>query len=80
MLAWHPSWPREDKKYAESKLWEETHLWNKGKILWLVSPDKKVREPIDYYGTSGVTTAEGLEKEIRRILGKHDVKFLEPKE
>ena len=79
VLAWHPTWPREDKKYAEGELWEETNKWNEGKILWLVPPDKKVREPIDYRGKGGVMTAESLEKEIRRILQKHDLKLVEPK-
>ena len=81
MLTWHPSWPRKkDGKDVETEpeLWKETNEWNGGIILWLVSPDRKIREPIPYQGKEGVTTAKRLEETIREILKKHGVEFVEP--
>ena len=80
MLTWHPRAPRPDGKYKESEIWEETRKWdppNAEYILWLTSPDKKKKEPIDY---SSVTDPKKFEEKIREILKKHDVRFVEPKE
>ena len=80
VLTWHPSWPRDGKKLEED-LWNETHGWNQGIILWLVSPDKKKREPVPYVDreTYRVTTAKQLEAKIREVFKKHKLKFVEPK-
>ena len=82
VLSWHPSWPRKEGEKLEADLWEETNKWDGGIILWLVSPDKKVHEPIDYHEkkTGKVTSAKQLEEKIREILKKNDVVFVEPKE
>lgn len=80
-MTWHPSWPREDGKKLEEDLWYETHAWNGTIILWLVSPDRKARVPIQYRDpkTYRITTAKQLEAEFRAILKKHKVAFVEPK-
>jgi hypothetical protein len=80
VLTWHPAWPREKGKEIEPELWKETHGWNRGVILWVVSPDKKIREPIPYWDKEkrGTLSAKGLEARFKEILKKHEVKFVEP--
>ena len=60
----------------EPELWEETNTWDKSIILWLVSPDKKLHEPIPYHEIKG---AQQLEERIREILKKNSIPFVEPK-
>ena len=78
VLSWHPRFPRKvdgkEVPQLEPELWEETNAWNGGVILWVVSPDRKVREPIHYKGM----TAEKLEARIREILKEHAVPFVDP--
>jgi hypothetical protein len=75
ILAWHPSWPRKKEEKLEPELWEETNGWDRSVILWLVSPDKKVHEPIDYHE---VKDAPQLEERIRVLLKKNGVTIVEP--
>ena len=80
VLTWHPNRPRADGKYKEPEIWAETRKWdppNRENILWLCSPDKKEREPVDY---SEIADAKALEIKLREILKKHAVPFVEPKE
>lgn len=55
--------------------------WEPGTILWIVSPDKKIREPILYKDkkTHGPITPKRLEEALKAILKKHDLKFVEPR-
>jgi hypothetical protein len=76
ILTWHPSWPRKVNEKLEPELWEETNGWDRSVILWLVSPDKKVHEPIDYHE---VKDAQQLEERIRAILKKNGVTMVEPR-
>jgi hypothetical protein len=80
VLTWHPAWPREKGKEIEPELWKETHGWNQGVILWLVSPDKKIKEPIPYRDKKkgGTLSAKQLEARFKEILKKHKVEFVEP--
>jgi len=73
---WHPAWPRKAGEKLEPELWEETNKWDPSIILWLVSPDKKVHEPIKYHDVKG---AQALEAQMRDILKKNGVAFIEPK-
>jgi hypothetical protein len=76
VLTWHPSWPRKAGEKLEPELWEETNGWDPSVILWLVSPDKKVHEPIKYHD---VKNAHELEAQMRAILKKSGVALIEPK-
>ena len=69
-----------DKK-IETELWDETEKWQPTAILWIVSPDKKIREPIAYKDkkTFAPITAKQLEAALREIAKKHKLKFVEPK-
>ena len=78
VLTWHPKAPRADGKYKETEIWEETRSWDPPGheyILWLASPDKKAKEPIDYLKN---TDPKQLEARFREILKKHSMNFVEP--
>jgi hypothetical protein len=80
VLTWHPRAPRPEGKSKETEIWEETAQWDPPGheyILWLASPDKKVKEPIDYLKN---LDPKHLEAEIREILKKHEIRVTEPKE
>ncbi len=76
VLTWHPAWPRKEGEKLEPEIWDETNGWNGGVILWIVSPDRKIREPIEYLKHKD---PKALEERIREIARKHSIKLEEPK-
>lgn len=74
VLTWLPRMPRKPGLVIEEEIWSESDTWNDEIILWLVSPDKKIREPIDYHKAM---TPDKLEAVIRELLKKNGVAFKE---
>ena len=85
VLTWDPSSPRTvngKEVQIEPEIWKKTQEWNADEILWLVSPDKKIRVPVPYVNSEKQrpTTPAELEAKIREAFKKHGAKFVEPKQ
>ncbi|MBI3269038.1 MAG: hypothetical protein HYZ53_08445 [Planctomycetes bacterium] len=70
VIADHPSFSETPREPA---LWKETHGWNQSIILWLVSPDRSQRVPIEYLDakTSKPLSADELLARIGDVVAKN---------
>jgi hypothetical protein len=67
-------WTAETFAEGERELWDRLMSWSTpgpASLVWIVSPDQRIREPIRYMEDGRIVTPGQLEERIRAICRRH---------
>lgn len=70
-------WTVERFAEGERELWDRLMGWSTpgpASLVWILSPDQRIREPIRYEADGRILAAAQLEERIRAICRRHGVR------